>query len=121
MRHRKHKEAERIVRSNPFLENLERITTSVGTLDSLSIDQLITAWLYFENISKKENDHQIGQFIDVDEWFFALNTTQRDQVIAYGRSVNVGEQIIMIANWDGFKGQRQFRLETPIHSPAISR
>jgi hypothetical protein len=105
---------------NLFFEVSEQVATKVGMLDSLDIPELIMAYGYFENIAKNANDHQLGQFIDVDEWFFALSTVQQAQVIAYGRCLNVGEDLTVVANWYGVRGQDRFRLEIAPH-PVASR
>jgi hypothetical protein len=110
------------VRRNLRFEAIEQVATKVGMLDSLDIPQLIMAFGYFENISKQVNDHQIGQFIDVDEWFFTLSDVQQNQVITYGRSLNVGKQIAMVANWyEGYGQNGAFRFEMPLPYPVASR
>ncbi|HEY8886305.1 MAG TPA: hypothetical protein VIM31_02260 [Candidatus Microsaccharimonas sp.] len=107
---------------NLIHEAVEGIAKGVGSLDSLNINQLITAWMYFDELPKRVNDNQLGQPIDVGEWFFELTPAQQDQVIAYGRSQNVGKQINMVPNWYedlGLNGA--FRFEIPIPLPVVSR
>jgi len=107
---------------NLIHEAIDKVTIGVGSLDSLNINQLITAWMYFDELPKRINDNQLGQPIDVGEWFFELSPTQQDQVIAYGRSQNVGKQIDMVPNWyDSLGPNGAFRFEIPIPTPVASR
>jgi len=102
--------------NNPFHDTIVKVGEGVGTLDGLSIEQMITAWMYFKNLG----DTELGRFVDADAWFFDLSAAQQDQVIAFGKTYNIGKKTAMITNWYPHEGA--FRTETPIvGSPVTSR
>lgn len=106
----------------PLEAHISIIDEAVGSLDSLTVGQLITAWMYFRELPKRVEDNQLGQFIEADAWFFNLAPAQQDQVIAYGSSQNVGKHINMVPNWyEGYGHNGAFRFETPINHPVASR
>lgn len=107
---------------NPFREAIDRIADIVGSLDSLTIGQLIEGWEYITNLLRPVDDSQLGQFVEADTWFFTLTQDQQDQVIAYMRSQNVGKQTTMVPNWYNDRGRYgAFRYEKPLPSPVASR
>lgn len=107
---------------NPFHDAIEKVAKIVGSLDTLTVGQLIEGWDYIINLLEPVDESQLGQFVNADVWFFELTQQQQDQVIAYMRSQNVGKQTVMIPNWYDSHGRYgAFRYEKPIPLPVVSR
>jgi hypothetical protein len=107
---------------NPIHDAIEKVAKVVGSLDTLTVGQLIDGWEYITNLLQPVDESQLGQFVDADVWFFELTQEQQDQVIAYMRSQNVGKQTAMVPNWYDSHGRYgAFRYEKPFPLPVASR